>query len=128
MAEIAMGAIGLRSAIDPARTASKTQAAGDSSKVLDAAQQFEALLIGQMLRTERESGNGWLGSGGDSAGDCATEYAEQQFASLLAQQGGLGLANLIAAGLTSAQSSLTNSSSRGHSSPPAQPTSSGATD
>lgn len=75
----------------------------DRAKVHDAAQQFEALLIGQILRTERESGNGWLGSGGDSASDCATDYAEQQFATLLAHQGGLGLANLISAGLASAQ-------------------------
>jgi flagellar protein FlgJ len=94
----------------------------DPAKVHDAAQQFEALLIGQMLRTERESGNGWLGSGGDSAkdsaGDCATDYAEQQFATLLARQGGLGLANLIAAGLKSAQAAATDSSSPVHSSPP----------
>jgi Rod binding domain-containing protein len=67
--------------------------------VRDAAQQFEALLIGQMLRTERESGSGWLGSGEDSAGGCATEYGEQQFAAVLAKNGGLGLADLIARGL-----------------------------
>ena len=127
MAEIAMDAMGLRSAIPPRGSATAARS-DDSSKLRDAAQQFEALLIGQMLRTERESGNGWLGSGGDPAGDCATDYAEQQFASLLAQQGGLGLANLIAAGLTSAQASLTNSSSRAHSSPPTPPPLSGAKD
>lgn len=71
------------------------------AKIHDAAQQFEALLLSQILRSERESGNGWLGSGGDPAGDCATDFAEQQFATLLAQQGGLGLANLISAGLKS---------------------------
>ena len=71
------------------------------SKIHDAAQQFEALLLSQILRSERESGNGWLGSGGDPAGDCATDFAEQQFAALMAQQGGLGLANLISAGLKS---------------------------
>ena len=95
------------------------QGPDDPAKVRDAAQQFEALLIGQMLRTERESGGGWLGSGGDSAGDCATDYAEQQFATLLARQGGLGLANLIAAGLQSAQAAATDSNSHAHSSPPA---------
>ena len=67
-------------------------------KVQGAAQQFESLLLSQILRTERESGNGWLGSA-DDAGDCAMEFAEQQFASIMAQQGGLGLAKLIAAGL-----------------------------
>ena len=72
----------------------------DPAKIRDAAQQFEALLLGQILRSMRESGKGWLGSGEDASGDCATEFAEQQFASVLAKQGGLGLANLIAAGLT----------------------------
>ena len=90
----------------------------DPEKVRDAAQQFEALLLRQILRSERESGNGWLGSGGDSASDCATDYAEQQFATLLAHQGGLGLANLIAAGLQSAQASATGSNSAKPHAPP----------
>ncbi|HEV3202707.1 MAG TPA: hypothetical protein VGZ73_32660 [Bryobacteraceae bacterium] len=71
----------------------------DPARIRDAAQQFEALLIGQILRSVRESGGGWLGSGGDPSGDCATEFAEQHFASTLAQQGGLGLADLISKGL-----------------------------
>jgi Rod binding domain-containing protein len=71
----------------------------DPAKIRDAAQQFEALLLSQILRTVRESGGGWLGSGGDPSSDCATEFAEQHFASLLARQGGLGLATLIAKGL-----------------------------
>jgi flagellar protein FlgJ len=69
------------------------------AKIRDAAQQFEALLLGQILRSARESNGGWLGSGGDSASDCATEFAEQHLAALLAQNGGLGLAKLIAEGL-----------------------------
>ena len=68
----------------------------DPARARDAAQQFEALLMGQILRTVRES-SGWGQS--DSAADCATEFAEQQFALVLARQGGLGLAALIAAGL-----------------------------
>ena len=69
----------------------------------DAAEQFEALLIGQMLRAVRESG-GWLGTS-DPSGDCATEYAEQQLAAVIAQRGGLGLADLIARGLDRAAES-----------------------
>ena len=69
----------------------------EPSKVRDAAQQFEALLIGQILRSVRESG-GWLGTS-DPSGDCATEYAEQQLAAVIAQRGGLGLADVIARGL-----------------------------
>jgi flagellar protein FlgJ len=70
-------------------------------KVKDAAQQFEALLIGQMLKSVRESGSGWMGGGTDSAGSTATEYAEQHLATVLAHNGGLGLSDLIAKGLKS---------------------------
>jgi Rod binding domain-containing protein len=70
----------------------------DPDRAHDAAQQFEALLIGQMLHSVRQGGSGWLGSE-DSSGECATDYAEQQFAAVLAQNGGLGLADLITKGL-----------------------------
>ena len=79
--------------------ATATPAKADTpEKVRDAAQQFEALLIGQILRSARQGGSGWLG-GEDSSAECATDYAEQQFAAVLARQGGLGLAGLIAKGL-----------------------------
>jgi peptidoglycan hydrolase FlgJ len=67
------------------------------NKIKDTASQFEALLIGQILRSVRESG-GWLGTE-DQTVSSAMEFAEQQFATLLAQQGGLGLATLIGQGL-----------------------------
>ena len=79
----------------------------DPDKVHDAAQQFEALLMGQILRSARQSGAGWLGSGEDSSAECATDFAEQQFAAVLAQQGGLGLATLITSGLTAGQKPTT---------------------
>jgi Rod binding domain-containing protein len=60
-------------------------------KALDAARQFEALLLGQILRAAREN------TGASS--DCALEYAEQQFAEVMARNGGLGLARLIVKGL-----------------------------
>jgi flagellar protein FlgJ len=72
----------------------------DPGKVRDAAQQFEALLMGQILRSARQGAAGWLGGGEDGSAECATDYAEQQFAAVLAQQGGLGLASLISRGLT----------------------------
>jgi Rod binding domain-containing protein len=63
-----------------------------SMSVHQAAQQFESLLIGQMLKSARESDS-------SAASDCATDYAEQQFATVLAESGGLGIADLIAKGL-----------------------------
>jgi Rod binding domain-containing protein len=79
------------------------RAADDPAKIRDAAQQFEALLLSEMLRSERESGHGWLGTGGDATGECATDFAEQQLGVALAQRGGLGLAGLISSGLKKAR-------------------------
>src|ERR1035441_5523236 len=75
-------------------------AATDSpAKIKDAAQQFEALLLAQILHSAHESGGGWLGSGGDSSSDSLGDYAEQQLAAVMAKNGGLGLAKMIAQGL-----------------------------
>jgi peptidoglycan hydrolase FlgJ len=90
---------------------STPRAADTPAKVRDAAQQFEALLIGQILRTVRESG-GWLGTS-DSSSDCAMDYAEQQLALVMAQRGGLGLADLIAQGLGKQQEAQDASSTSG---------------
>jgi peptidoglycan hydrolase FlgJ len=86
------------SAAIPALSDSTGKASDSPEKVHDAAAQFESLLVAQILRSVRES-SGWLGTH-DSTTDCAMEMAEQQFATLLAQQGGLGLATLISQGLT----------------------------
>lgn len=73
--------------------------AGDSpKKIQDAAQQFEGLLLAQVLQEAHQEG-GWLGSGSDSAGSAATGFAEQQLAAAIAHNGGLGLATMIASGL-----------------------------
>jgi peptidoglycan hydrolase FlgJ len=71
-------------------------AARDPKKVHDAAQQFESLLIGEMLRSAREeSSEGWLGSGEGTGDDSAMDMAETQFANALSRSGGLGLAAMI---------------------------------
>lgn len=67
-------------------------------KIKDAAQQFEGLLLSQILSTVHEDG-GWLGSGSDSSSGAATSFAEQQLAGMIAQKGGLGLSTMIAGGL-----------------------------
>jgi len=76
----------------------------DPARVRDAARQFEALLVHQLLRSVRESGAGWMGSGEDASGESATDYAEQQLAEALCAHGGLGLGDLIATGLKAASS------------------------
>jgi Rod binding domain-containing protein len=69
------------------------------AKILRAAQQFEALLIAQMMKSMHDSEGGWLGTGGDESGSSAMEYGQEVFAQSMASNGGLGLAPLIAAGL-----------------------------
>jgi len=72
------------------------------AKIHDAAQQFEALLIGQILQSVSENG-GWMGSGEDSASSCATGFAQEQLAAMMARNGGFGLAGLISKGLERAR-------------------------
>jgi len=71
----------------------------DAARTLDAAKQFEGLLIGQMLKSVRESGSSWLGTGEDQAGESAMALAEENLANALAKTGGLGLAGTIVSGL-----------------------------
>lgn len=70
------------------------------AKIKDAAKQFEALLIGQMMKSMHDSEGGWLGTGGDESSSSAMEYGQEVFAQSMAQNGGLGLADMIAKGLT----------------------------
>jgi Rod binding domain-containing protein len=70
------------------------------AQLLDAARQFESLMIAEMLKSMREaSGSGWLGTGDDAAGESAMGLAQEQFAQALAQNGGLGLSKLVVEGL-----------------------------
>jgi flagellar protein FlgJ len=71
----------------------------DPAKVKDAAKQFEALLIGQMMKSMHDADGGWLGTGDDDSSSSAMEYGQEIFAQSMAQNGGLGLADLIAKGL-----------------------------
>ena len=66
----------------------------DPGKIQKGAQQFEALLIGQILHSAHTGDSGWLGTD-DSSDSCATDFAEEQLADTIAQQGGLGLSKLI---------------------------------
>jgi peptidoglycan hydrolase FlgJ len=68
-------------------------------KIKNAAKQFEALLIGQMMKSMHDSEGGWLGTGDDDSSSSAMEYGQEIFAQAMAQNGGLGLSDLIASGL-----------------------------
>jgi len=66
-----------------------------------AAKQFEALMIGQLLKEARGDEGGWLGSGEDTGNATAAALAEEQFAQALAQSGGLGLSARLVSSLSS---------------------------
>ena len=95
----------------PAILSSLTVAVSDSDqKTVKAAKDFEALLIGQMLRSMRGD-KSWLGTGDesdseDSADDSALSLGEQQVAQAIAAGGGLGLSRMIAMGLPAHPSPL----------------------
>lgn len=80
------------------------QLTGDTEKLAKTAQQFEALVLGQMLKSAREATPGGLmGDGGDQASSTLAGMAEEHFAQALAAQGGLGLARMITQGLIAAE-------------------------
>lgn len=79
-----------------------TTAGRDPESIKKAAQDFEALLIAGILKMVRESSSlekSGMGEG-DQAGATALEMAEEQMSRSLAQSGGLGLAALLANGLS----------------------------
>jgi Rod binding domain-containing protein len=96
----------------PGMTPDLSAAGGKAAKKeTAAAQDFEALLIGQMLRSMREEDSGWLGTGDDAAGATAFAFGEGELAKALTKGGGLGLSKIIAAGLaTKAAQAERNSS------------------
>lgn len=84
---------------------SAAQRPADSPEAIrKSAQDFEGLLVEQMMQSMR--GSGWLGSE-EKSGESIMEFAEQQLSQLISQSGGLGLARLIEQGLK-AQSSSEN--------------------
>jgi Rod binding domain-containing protein len=90
--------------LDPTGGASASLPAAPPAKSLtDAAKQFEALLIGQLLKSAHgDDDGGWLGTGEDTGDATAAGLAEEQFAQSLAAKGGLGLSSRIVASLTPA--------------------------
>ncbi len=72
-------------------------------KIASVAKQFEALMIGQVLKSAREaSGGGWLGSDddqNDQSGSPLMELAEQGLSQAMAAHGGMGIAKMVTANL-----------------------------
>ncbi|MGA2711761.1 MAG: hypothetical protein ABSG41_01540 [Bryobacteraceae bacterium] len=91
--------IGISLGALPLVVADLNQSAKEKQKETGAAKDFEALLIGQMLRSLREEDSGWLGTSDDDASTATFGLGEEQLAKAMAAGGGLGLSKVIASGL-----------------------------
>ena len=80
----------------PATPSAVTGAGADKARLENAAKQFESMLIGQILKSVRESASG-LSAENDESMTTYSEIAEQQFAQSLAAQGGMGIAKMVTA-------------------------------
>jgi len=68
--------------------------------------QFEALLMGQILKSAHEEEGGWLGAGEeDQSAGAAMQMGDEYFARALSAHGGLGLAKMISKSLDQATAS-----------------------
>jgi len=92
----------LSATVNQAALLAAPQAKDAPSKVTKAATDFEALLIGQMLHSAREAaGSGLSGDENEDSesNSSLVDLGEQQFAQVLAANGGLGIAKMVVAGL-----------------------------
>jgi Rod binding domain-containing protein len=74
-------------------------------KTKDAAAQFEALLVGQILKSAHGEEGGWLGAGEDQTASSAMQMADEYLAKAMTAHGGLGLARMISNSLDQAAAS-----------------------
>ena len=87
--------------IDPIATGLPLSQTPGKKDAKQTASDFEALMIGQMLKSARSDSKGWFGTGEDSSSASLIDLAEDQIARVLAEGGGLGLGKFIEGALSS---------------------------
>jgi Rod binding domain-containing protein len=70
------------------------------AKLADAAHQFEALMINELLKAADSDKQTWLGDDADDASETALGMAQTQLAQAMASHGGFGLASTIERAMT----------------------------
>jgi Rod binding domain-containing protein len=94
-------------------------------KVGGVAKQFEALMIGQILKSARAaSGGGWLGNEDDQddpTGSLVMDLAEQGLSQAMASHDGLGIAKMVTASLQRRQTNSADQSRIASSDSPVPP-------
>ena len=72
-----------------------------NSKLADAAQQFEAMLMQEMLKPMRAGQNDWSGEkSDDSAADTISTFGTEAVAKAISKGGGLGIARQVVRQIT----------------------------
>ena len=67
-------------------------------KIGKSAEEFESLLLAQLLKSARGDGGAW-GTGEDRTAESVIDMAEEKVAEALAKSGGLGLARMVTSAL-----------------------------
>jgi len=84
------------------------------TKLREAAMDFEALLIAQVLHSFRgDAGDKGLNGDSNSSSSTMMEFAEQHLAQVMSRQGGLGLHQLIVQGLSRKEGSASETQAAG---------------
>jgi flagellar protein FlgJ len=88
----------MRITADAAQSSNPAASAQQHAKLVDAAQQFEAMLLQEMLKPMQSKEGSWGGddadkSGGD--GDTLSSYGTEAVARAIAKGGGLGIAKQV---------------------------------
>jgi hypothetical protein len=90
---------------NPAPAGGDVVASPEDTKLTAAARQFEALMIGTILKSATPADGGGILSGqSDGAGQSVYQMAMENFAQMLSEGGGLGLAELVTTQLRTTQS------------------------
>jgi flagellar protein FlgJ len=92
----------IAAASTPLPVATQSASGPDHRKLTDAAQQFEGMLLEEMLKPMREHGLGHQGSDDTSSdegggGDTLSSFGTEVMATAIAKSGGLGIARRIVA-------------------------------
>lgn len=83
---------------DSAASGFRNTEAQTRSKLTDAAQQFEAMLMQEMLKPMRSPDGGWSGDEKtDSASDTISSFGTEAVAKAISKGGGLGIARQVVA-------------------------------
>jgi Rod binding domain-containing protein len=96
-----MGPISIGIGTSAGTLQTSASATADDKKLTGAASQFEALMIGQLLKSAHGSeSEGWMGAGDDDDSSLtAIQMAEEYLGQAIANGGGLGIAKMVIQGV-----------------------------